>query len=357
MLVNRRIETVALAIAGVLTLSACATVDGQADSSSSGDAEWVESPEALVPGPVTEARIAEQCERIVDDQIAYAPRAIRERMTSPGVPSAGQAPDEADPASAMDDEWEGSRPTAIAQSAFRLGAQWGMHWRYQHIVALLESDELAPVLARTFDFSRMVSTDNVLYPVISQTQRAFAVDREGAMARTSRVAWEIMEPARIVSTPPQWQSYLYQTTEAPSGPSEGLMPWDEAEMERWAEGVCEGFEAGVEQAETIYGDRLKHLVRDYEGMIRYRVLVEQNVVGEPVVDEGRMGIQTDSGDQRLRVDERMIRITNPAAFDPDGEAWQAIESLAPPAADDSGENGETARLPQGWGAGDDDGWW
>lgn len=353
----RRGYTPALLIAGAVVLTGCASTSAPdaPTGASRGESAHRTAPEPVstpsqdeVVGPDFQAvdaeRLAAECRRVFDERIEYAPKRVRDIASDGGN-------DDADGES--DSDWEGSRSNAIEQAAYRLGAQSGMHWRYTGITELLETDAVSEVIAQTFNFSRMVSGDNVLYPVISQTRRSFAVDESGQTARSSRIAWEIIEPAQIVSAPPQWQAYLYQATESPSDPPTGLMPYDDAEMDRWREGICEGFESGVEQAETVYTDRMNRLVRDYEGMIRYRYLVRQNVVGEPTVEEGRMGIQTDPDNQRIRVDERMIRITDPAAFDPDGEAWEAIQSLAPPTTRD---NPTWRGAREGANEGDADGW-
>src|SRR3546814_7794007 len=58
--------------------------------------------------------------------------------------------------------------------------------------------------------------------------------------------------------------------------------------------ISDGWKMGVKQARDIFQSDLNRLERDYTGMIRYKVLLEQGKVSAPVIAEGAMGV-TGSG--------------------------------------------------------------
>src|SRR3546814_13720751 len=78
---------------------------------------------------------------------------------------------------------------------------------------------------------------------------------------------------------------------------------------------------GVKQARDIFQSDLNRLERDYTGMIRYKVLLEQGKVSAPVIAEGAMGV-TGSG-LDMRVNDRTIRITRDPNRETDACRWHA----------------------------------
>src|SRR3546814_10752794 len=92
---------------------------------------------------------------------------------------------------------------------------------------------------------------------------------------------------------------------------------------------------GVKQARDIFQSDLNRLERDYTGMIRCKVLLEQGKVSAPVIAEGAMG-GTGSG-LDMRVNDRSIRITRDPILETDASRWDARPSGMNP--------GEAARPP------------
>lgn len=220
-----------------------------------------------------------------------------------------------------------ARYDAIRQLGIRLGAQKGLQWRYGTIKKILEEPLIAEALTVTFDFTQVMAPKNILYPVIVEAKNNFEIGEQGQSMRTSRISWEIIQPARIVPTTPTWRDYLYQDISTKSVDiSEGMMPMDDEEEKLWKNSICDGYKQGVRQANMIFSDRVQRLVRDYKGMLYFRQLTKMNIVSEPKVIEGRLGVTIARNKQKVNVDDRMIRISVPAQFN-NAEQWKVIRTL------------------------------
>lgn len=222
--------------------------------------------------------------------------------------------------------FSGLRADAIRQEALSVGAQHGLKWRYERINALLEHPEIASALDRIYNFQALQTHWQVLPPVISEGREAFNKAEDGQSARMAMRTWEILQPARIVSAPPNWRSYLVFTMSDPRLPSFALMPASDSDERIWRSGLCEGWRMGARQADRIFQDNLNRLVRDYTGMLRFRVLAAQGIVTMPVLEEGRLGITVNG--ERMHVDDRVYQITAPVTWQK-ASNWRAVTTLEP----------------------------
>jgi defect-in-organelle-trafficking protein DotC len=62
------------------------------------------------------------------------------------------------------------------------------------------------------------------------------------------------------------------------------------------------------------------LTKDYHGMVRYRMLLAQDMISPPFALSVDRGV-TGGGDQ-MRVGDRAIRITGRPEFNPGYQSWQ-----------------------------------
>lgn len=225
-----------------------------------------------------------------------------------------------------------TRYDAIRQLGIRLGAQKGLQWRYGTIKKVFKEPFIANALTVTFDFTQVMAPKNILYPVLVEARNNFEISKQGQSMRTSRVSWEIIQPARIVPVTPTWRDYLYQDISTKSVDiSEGVMPMNDKEARLWKNSICDGYKKGVKQANMIFSDRVQRLVRDYKGMLYFRQLTQMNIVSEPKVIEGRLGVTITKNRQKVNVDDRMIRISVPAQFN-NAKQWKVIRTLPYPIA-------------------------
>jgi defect-in-organelle-trafficking protein DotC len=268
----------------------------------------------LPPEPyVTQAQLQTECASVYEQLIYPAPKKI-----------ANTKKDADDNPAALDSEEEFAnlRYNAIKEEALSIGAQAGLAWRYQGIERVYMLPEVESALSRAFDFNRVVWEDNILLPVISEAAESFEVSDDAQTGRSSQTALHIIQPAQIITTTPTWREYLYQSFQMPTSAPSGLMPYDKQEQTLWRTELCAGFQLGVQQADMIFTDRLNHLFRDYSGMLRFRTLAAQKIVSMPEITEGRLGV-TQSGDDKVYIDDRIIRIDRPVKF-LNVDEWRAI---------------------------------
>ncbi len=267
--------------------------------------------------PETQAQIQHECQAVHSSLIRMAPQKVIKAHKAAADSDAGSSSNDAS-------DLRNLRRDAIEQESFTIGAQAGLFWRYQGIENILESLTIMPLLDQAADFNRVITDKNILLPVISEARESFEMSADGQTARSSQVSWEIIVDARITTTPPNWREYLYQHADSPTSAPSGLMPYNREEDTLWRMGICQGFQSGVKQANLIFTDRLTRLVRDYNGMLRFRTLAAQQIVSMPRVDEGRLGISIQN--DRVHVDDRIIRITDPVRFN-NANQWRAVPGL------------------------------
>jgi defect-in-organelle-trafficking protein DotC len=211
------------------------------------------------------------------------------------------------------------RPRAIKEAAQTLAIQEAVKYRYDNIVSLLNQNE--PLLDKIFDFdSLLLNNDKVVPPVIGRADRGFKVESD-SLAHSTEVAYRIISPARITATPPNWRDYLLYSFDAIEDVNPSLLPDNSAERKIWEEGIEQGWQMGIEQANRVYSANLNRLVRDFKGMLRFNLLVAQNMVSVPVLAEGELGVRV--GDKILDVDQKVFRITAPTKFR-EVEEWKPI---------------------------------
>lgn len=215
------------------------------------------------------------------------------------------------------------RMPAMKEAAMAYGARGGLAYTTREINRKLEKD--SGKLARTYDFQMLMipGPNGVMVnpPVIVEAVDAWESFDAGKTLRVADTVYEIVEQARFTSVAPMWQTYLISNFEDPENPPDALLPRDPAEKGQWAKWVTEGWKKGAEQAEETFQANLDRLNRDYTGMVRYKVLLEEGKVSAPVLAEGNLG-NTGTG-QDMRVNDRAIRITQDPTLQIAPKGWSA----------------------------------
>ena len=201
------------------------------------------------------------------------------------------------------------RGGAMRDGALSYGARAGLAWESRAINRMLQ-DKSAEI-ARTYDFNRAMikgpGNAMIMPPVISQANETWETSEAGRTLRVADRVYEIVEQARFSAVAPQWQTYLIRDYKSPEAPPDVLLPRDGDEREQWKRWVTEGWQQGQRQAQEIFKVDLERLERDFNGMVRYKSLLEQGKVSAPVVADSRLG--TTGTGQDMRVGDRAIRIT------------------------------------------------
>lgn len=218
------------------------------------------------------------------------------------------------------------RREAMRTAAIAAAAQHAYERFREHVQTVMRDAEIQSIMDEVFDFQLLVTSDGVLYPVIREARDGKEINEDGTAMRTSQITWEIVKPARIVPASPNWRQYfwLMKNGSAPKAVSAGVAPVDSEDERIWKQAVCDGYRIGIKQALASFADSLAALRDDYIGMLRFRYLVDQNIVSEPKVAKGDRGIIIEKGGARASVGERYIRIDAPAVFRMPGD-WQVRE--------------------------------
>ena len=216
------------------------------------------------------------------------------------------------------------RQAAMRDAALGFGTQSGLVRRAFELGQVLDRYERQ--LDRVYRFDRVLIEREgfqVLPPVVVETTHAFRRGDDGRRAATARRVLRIERPAQVVGRAPRWRGYFERTWETPRPPSAVLFPRAKAERELWRRWVEEGWAEGTRLAEDIFAADLDRLNRDFEGVVRWRVLEAQRMVTAPELDVMRWAVV--GGGREMRVDERAIAIEVDARLNPITEDWVVIE--------------------------------
>jgi defect-in-organelle-trafficking protein DotC len=214
------------------------------------------------------------------------------------------------------------RMEAVRDTALSVGARSALAWRSGQINKIVATQ--ASYLDGVFNFNSLILDDEVLPPVLLESRNALNVDGPHNIRVADR-SYRIVKQARFVTTPPTWREYLLMDERSPEPPDPTLLPQTQEEQAAWQKGVVEGWAAGIKQANEIYAENLARLKRDYQGMVRYRMLLAQRMVTAPQVAHRELGVT--GGGEVLSVNDRILTIKALPSLQADSSAW--APSVAP----------------------------
>lgn len=211
------------------------------------------------------------------------------------------------------------RLKAIEDTATGLGARGALAWRSQQIDTTLNKQ--AAYLDNIFDFNALMLPHNVLPAVIVQAQDLYHQD-DADTVRLASKTYQILSPARFVTTPPTWRTYLTMPYKKPNLPNSALLPHNSAEITVWNNYYSIGWKNGLAQADNIFNQNLNRLKRDFNGIILYRKLYTQKMISAPYVSEADLGV---TGDRNaIRINDHVLRITQDSGIQTNSSKWQSV---------------------------------
>lgn len=257
---------------------------------------------------------------------AFASSSVLDETDGPAIPPSREELENVPKLNRVIDEQAGIpfdiRLNAIRQAALSYGARGGLAWRTFHIRQ--EMDRRGSYMDKTFDFRQLLiaAPSGLLIepPVVTESINSMIINAKGDEAAVSDRIYDIVVNARIVGTARSWRNYLERDWGKVTEPPDLLRPNNDAEREKWINWVREGWDEGVRQADDIFRDDLNALIADYQGMVRYRMLLAQGMVTPPYALQMDRGV-TGGGDV-LRVGDRAVQITGMPALIPGSERWQ-----------------------------------
>lgn len=215
---------------------------------------------------------------------------------------------------------DSARLKQIEMAAATLGSQVGLHARAQQIQDALIAR--ATSYDKSFNFSAVMLEPGFLPPVITEARDTYRQEDDNS-ARASDMVFKIERPARIVSAVPSWRVYLLADAPPAARPDSALLPKSADEKKVWDAWAAKGWAAGVHLANENFEANLSRLRRDFNGMLRFKMLYNQGLVSKPILARSTLG--TTGGGDEMAINDRIIRITAKAALDANGKNWSGKE--------------------------------
>lgn len=217
------------------------------------------------------------------------------------------------------------RLEAVREAALSLGARAGLAHRTYEIRQ--EITKRSTFMDQVFDFRKLLikAPSGLLIepPIVSESFDALNIEDEGQVAAVADRILNINKKAKIVTAPRNWRSYLERDWGTVHMPPAIMYPKDKDERKIWNELIRKGWDEGRAQADAIFQSDLNRLTAEFEGMVRYRMLLTQKVITPPYALEVNRGI-TGGGDE-MRVGDRAVEITGPSQLQPEALGWKPAD--------------------------------
>lgn len=209
------------------------------------------------------------------------------------------------------------RAKALKDTATTYGAQYGLALQGEIINRSLGHHQKS--LDQIYNFNRMLLPHNVLPPVLMEGRNSLHIASRDTLRLADRL-YTIVKPATFVTAAPTWRDYLYLNFNKPDAPHFTLRPHTREERAVWDEALVEGFKSGIRQATLIFKTNVSLLNRDFEGMVRYQVLLAKHMVTPPYVASTAPTITGDK--QHLRIGDKILRITADSGLVTESSVWR-----------------------------------
>lgn len=212
------------------------------------------------------------------------------------------------------------RSRFLSDAACSLGARGGLAKRGSEIRREIESNKA--LLDKSFSFQTVLLKDGLLPPVVSEARDAVRQTDPGTI-RFAGAIYRIVAPERLVTVAPTWRDYLFvglAAADRVEAPHDAYLPKSASEKQIWQRTVSECWEKGVAQANMVFKMNLDRLHRDYEGMIRYRLLVAKGMFVPPSVGIEQQRVAGDA--THMVVNDQTYRISSGGRFQFDGGKWK-----------------------------------
>ncbi len=218
------------------------------------------------------------------------------------------------------------RQEAMKEAALSYGARGGLAKRSYQIAERMRDFEEA--LDKVFQFrSLLIKAPSGLLiepPIIKESLDALIIENDGTQAALAQGVFDINKKAKIVSAPRDWRHYIIQTWSSKiTPPPQTLWPKNDKEQMIWDEWIDKGWQAGIAQADKIFEMNTNRLTADYQGMVRYRMLLAQGMVSAPFATHEERGV-TGDGNQ-MRIGDSALKITNPSQFIIGANTWKPAD--------------------------------
>lgn len=209
------------------------------------------------------------------------------------------------------------RPQAIKEAAQLITFQTAMEWRYKQLITATEKH--SAIMDTAFNFTPLLMTHGdtlIMPPVLTKAGSSMRIE-ESETVTTAKTTYELLEPARYVSTVPNWRIFLMVGGfPKPEKPNPALLPQNAEEREIWREAVREAWEQGIQEADMLYVDNVASMTRTYRGIMLYHLLTAQHLLSHVNIASADMGLHISDEGNKLHIGQNVYRITAPSRFTP-----------------------------------------
>lgn len=212
------------------------------------------------------------------------------------------------------------RMVSLKKNAFSVGAQAGLAYRTKIINKTLEKN--MRYLDTIFNFSPLMIEANIVPPVLIESRNTLKMYKDRKTIRVADQTYTILRQAYFTTSEPSWSHYLLMDYPEPNLKNNSLLPENADERTLWKSHVKKGWKIGIKQANEILQTNLNRLKRDYQGMIRYRLLLAQNMVSAPEVAQRDLGV-TGGGDT-ISINDKLLNIQALPSLKADSAKWKTI---------------------------------
>ena len=217
------------------------------------------------------------------------------------------------------------RLQALREAGLSLGARAGLANRTYEIRQEIKTKEA--FLDQIFNFRRLLITapSGLLIepPIVSESFDTLLIEDGGQVAAVADRILNINKNAKIVTAPRNWRTYLERDWGTVQMPPAILFPKNKEERREWNILLRRGWDEGRLQADEIFQSDLNRLSAEFQGMVRYRVLLTQKIITPPFALETNRGV-TGGGNEK-RVGDRAVQITGPSQLQPEAFGWKPAD--------------------------------
>lgn len=217
------------------------------------------------------------------------------------------------------------RNRAIQNAALIYGAQSGRFARWQQLQGLLH--QRASQLTQIFNFKLFYLENGLLQPpVLDIGANITDIAPDGQTRRLIHRVYRVLVPATFRQQPLVWQSFLIpDALRQPALPRQALLPKNGNERNLWDNYVKQGWQNGIEQANSELDVRIASLNSAYQGMYLYTLLAMKGMIEPPKVIRRSKNIDRSSDGQKMAVGEQSQAIDKKSYFIDKPNRWKPID--------------------------------
>ena len=249
------------------------------------------------------------------------PDELRSGASSADLPLTKKVPKATSGNGSVPETWH-IRDQHQREASLRFGSQSGFRHRVSELREVMQSR--SGELSVVYDFNRLArpvpgGAGYLVPPIVQRAENAFRSDGDERTVSVADIYFQILKPERLAPVAPTWRDWLLFDPPQIKPLPMALIPVNDKESRRVEIWFEQGWRAGIGQAEGEFGERLRRLRRDYEGMLEFRRLAAQGMIGELEFAVSDFGVTGGAGE--MRIGNRTVGIIGTADFRRNPANW------------------------------------